>query len=79
MRKPNIDCSFSGSTAVTVLIRGNMAIGVNAGDSRAIVGRKSLGSWTAEALSEDHKPDIQSEKTRIEQSGGRVEPFRGMD
>jgi serine/threonine protein phosphatase PrpC len=77
LKRPTIDSSFSGSTAVSVLIRGNLAIGANAGDSRAILGKKSDGVWTAVPLSNDHKPDNSSEQSRIQRCGGRVEPFKG--
>lgn len=77
LKRPSIDSSFSGSTAVSVLIRGNLAICANAGDSRAILAKKSDGSWTAVPLSNDHKPDNPSEQSRIERKGGRVEAFKG--
>lgn len=77
MRKSRIDCNFSGSTAVTVLIRGSTAMCANSGDSRAVIGVKSNGQWSALPLSRDHKPDDPGERGRIEQMGGRVEPFKG--
>lgn len=77
LKRPAIDSSFSGSTAVSVLIRGNLAIGANAGDSRAILGKKTDGVWTAVPLSNDHKPENPSELSRIQRCGGRVEPFKG--
>lgn len=72
-----IDCSFSGSTAVTVLVRGHSVMCANAGDSRAVIGQKTESGWIAVPLSRDHKPDDPSERPRIEQMGGRVEPFKG--
>lgn len=77
LKRPSLDSSFSGSTAVSVVIRGNLAIGANAGDSRAILAKKSAGVWTAVPLSNDHKPDDPSEQSRIQRYGGRVEPFKG--
>ena len=77
MHRANIDCSFSGSTAVSVVVRGNAVMCANAGDSRAIVGKKGAEGWAAVPLSRDHKPDDPSERCRIEQMGGRVEPFKG--
>jgi protein phosphatase PTC2/3 len=40
----------------------------NAGDSRSVISV----AGTAHQLSEDHKPDNDSEKTRIEKAGGYV-------
>ena len=40
----------------------------NAGDSRAVLSR----NHKALALSEDHKPDLEIEKERIEKAGGYV-------
>ena len=76
-KRQGIDSEFSGTTAVTVLLRGSFAFGANAGDSRAILGKKTDGQWTSVPLSHDHKPDDPSECARIEKAGGRVEPFRG--
>jgi len=44
----------------------------NAGDSRAVLCRKS----TAIPMSEDHKPDLDREKKRIEKANGMVEDGR---
>ena len=77
-KRPGIDSEFSGTTAVSVLLRGSFAIGANAGDSRAVLGKKTDGQWSAVPLSRDHKPDDPDERARIEKAGGRVEPYRGM-
>ena len=77
LKKTSIDSSFSGSTLVSVLLRGNLAICGNAGDSRAILGSKIDGHWAAVPLSNDHKPDSPGELERIEKCGGRVEPYMG--
>jgi len=52
-----IDCNFSGSTTVVVLISGLHMMCANVGDSRAIVVRCKNNEWTAVPLSIDHKPD----------------------
>ena len=73
-----VDLSFSGSTCVSLFIKGSTIYTANVGDSRAVVGRKSAssGMWTALALSTDHKPELPTEKQRILARRGRVEPYR---
>ncbi|CAM9407358.1 unnamed protein product [Ectocarpus sp. 12 AP-2014] len=79
----SIDTSMSGTTLVSVCVRGTKLILTNVGDSRATLGRRRLrgeggsandggGSLVAQALTEDHKPDIPAEKERIVRAGGRV-------
>ena len=71
-----IDTLFSGSTCVQVLLRGELILCANTGDSRAVIGRKSESGWEAIPLSEDQKPDLPTERARIEASGGMVEAFK---
>jgi serine/threonine protein phosphatase PrpC len=75
-RRQDIDISFSGTTAVSVLVRGNQCICSNCGDSRAIIGSFTRNGWVSVALSKDHKPENAEEKERIKKSNGRVEPFK---
>ena len=58
----------SGCTAVVTLIRGNEVFVANAGDSRCVLCRNGK----AVDLSFDHKPEDESERTRIEAAGGKV-------
>ncbi|XP_056845796.1 probable protein phosphatase 2C 27 isoform X2 [Raphanus sativus] len=58
----------SGTTALTALIFGRRLIVANAGDCRAVLGRRGR----AIELSKDHKPNCITEKTRIEKLGGVV-------
>jgi len=51
-----------------VVVNYNLVVG-NIGDSRAVLGRNSS---EAKALSEDHKPNLEKEQTRIETAGGFV-------
>lgn len=74
--KSGIDTDFSGSTSVTVFIRGRQCICSNIGDSRAIIGRVTRTGWIAIPLSRDHKPDEPDEKLRIEKNNGRVESYK---
>jgi protein phosphatase 1L len=57
-----------GSTAITALVRGRTLWVANAGDARAIL----VSGSTAIAMSEDHKPNRESERRRITQAGGSV-------
>ena len=75
------DCSISGVTITAAFLRGDELFVANAGDCRAVVGRKKRqegGGHTVEAidLTVDHRPDRHDEKNRIEQCGGRCEPVK---
>lgn len=73
-----IDVTFSGTTAVSVLIRGRSILCANVGDSRAVIGRLTSDGWLAIPLSNDHKPNDPEEQARIERNNGRVEPYTGV-
>ncbi|MCL7047037.1 hypothetical protein MKW94_003018 [Papaver nudicaule] len=70
---PNVDCLFSGTTAVTMVKQGlDLVIG-NIGDSRAILGtRDENDSLVAVQLTEDLKPNLPREAERIRRCKGRV-------
>ena len=55
----------AGATACVVLVIDNTLICANAGDSRCVLSVNK----TAVDLSIDHKPDLPTEKLRIEQAG----------
>ncbi|CAA0836800.1 Probable protein phosphatase 2C 47 [Striga hermonthica] len=63
----NLDRS-SGTTALTALMLGRKMIIANAGDSRAVLGKRGR----AVELSKDHKPECTSERARIEKLGGVI-------
>ncbi|KAL6652976.1 hypothetical protein ACP70R_011901 [Stipagrostis hirtigluma subsp. patula] len=69
----NIDCMFSGTTAVTIIKQGkNLVIG-NLGDSRAVLGTRGEDNQLfALQLTVDLKPSIPSEAARIRQRRGRI-------
>ena len=72
-----IDVAFSGSTAVSCLVRRDRMWTSNSGDSRAVVAYlDDKLNLKCQSLSNDHKPDIEAEAQRIFSSGGRIEPFR---
>eukprot|EP00933_Yihiella_yeosuensis_P081191 TRINITY_DN94752_c0_g1_i1.p1 TRINITY_DN94752_c0_g1~~TRINITY_DN94752_c0_g1_i1.p1 ORF type:complete len:444 (-),score=59.06 TRINITY_DN94752_c0_g1_i1:244-1575(-) len=64
-----VDASTIGCTAVVCCISSSTITVANAGDSRAVLSR----GGAALDLSQDHKPDLQSERERIIEAGGWVE------
>ena len=71
----NIDCSFSGSTCISLLYTPKKVFCINLGDSRCIIGKYDGKNWESKNLSNDHKPDSVVEKERIIKSGGIVRPM----
>ena len=73
-----IEPTYAGTTACVALFRDKQLILSNAGDSRAVLARKSDGGgdhdWDVIDLTEDQNPDLPSEKERIERMGGFVSP-----
>ncbi|XP_047178131.1 probable protein phosphatase 2C 33 isoform X1 [Vigna umbellata] len=68
-----IDCSSSGSTAVTLLKQGHDLLIANVGDSRAVLATHDRnGSLIAIQLTTDLKPDLPREAERIRICKGRV-------
>ncbi|VFQ60380.1 unnamed protein product [Cuscuta campestris] len=63
----SVDIS-SGTTALTALLCERRLIVANAGDCRAVLGKRGK----AYELSKDHKPDTISERRRIEKLGGAI-------
>lgn len=59
----------SGCTSVTAIVTPKYIICANAGDSRCALGTNG----EAIALSDDHKPTLPIEKSRIENAGGFVQ------
>mmetsp|Transcript_84761 Transcript_84761/g.103928 ORF Transcript_84761/g.103928 Transcript_84761/m.103928 type:complete len:453 (-) Transcript_84761:204-1562(-) len=64
------DVQASGSTAVAALFKGNKVWTANAGDSRCAIGSEADKKVIFET--EDHKPQSEKEKARIESMGGEV-------
>jgi len=76
INESQINATCSGTTLVSVLIKSNELICANAGDSRAIMVRRSEQKWEIIELSRDHKPSLQDEKERILKLGGRIDTFK---
>ena len=66
---------LSGCTANVILITDEKIYTANCGDSRAAM-LKTSSSRTYVELSEDHKPENEREKARIERGGGFVKNSR---
>lgn len=64
------DVQASGSTGVACLWKDNKVWTANVGDSRCIIGSETERKLLFETA--DHKPDTESERARIESSGGEV-------
>ncbi|GAY37836.1 hypothetical protein CUMW_032060 [Citrus unshiu] len=64
---------YGGSCCVTALIQNGTLVVSNAGDCRAVMSRGGL----AEALTSDHRPSREDEKSRIETMGGYVDLCHG--
>ncbi|KAG1335364.1 putative protein phosphatase 2C 12 [Cocos nucifera] len=71
--QPNLDCSCSGTTAVSIIKQGEDLIIANLGDSRAIMGTISdEGRLEAIQLTTDLKPSVPKEAERIRKNNGRI-------
>lgn len=62
------DSYRGGSTALVQLTLGNVLFAAHAGDTRAVACVKGA----AVRLTEDHKPNLPAEKSRVLAAGGRV-------
>lgn len=63
---------------MSILTYGKKIFLANVGDSRAIIARASGGSdqITADALTNDHKPDCKEEAAVIIANNGRIDSYR---
>ncbi|KAM7277131.1 hypothetical protein ACFE04_018997 [Oxalis oulophora] len=67
-----IDDAMSGTTAITVLVRGRTIYVANSGDSRAVIGEKRGNDIVAVDLSIDQTPFRVDELERVKLCGARV-------
>ena len=84
MTEKAYNCHLSGSTVCAILFDGLHVYCANAGDSRAVLYSTSNNKnqspnipFIATELSMDHKPNLPKERSRIEKTGGRVNPIIG--
>lgn len=71
------DCTLSGTTATLVLQRDSRLHVAHVGDSRAVLAIKQRGKLRSEDLTADHKADCETERRRIQASGGQVRRLEG--
>eukprot|EP00826_Nyctotherus_ovalis_P023462 TRINITY_DN1801_c0_g2_i28.p1 TRINITY_DN1801_c0_g2~~TRINITY_DN1801_c0_g2_i28.p1 ORF type:complete len:212 (+),score=61.98 TRINITY_DN1801_c0_g2_i28:391-1026(+) len=67
--------SKSGATATLVFVMGRTLFCANVGNSRAVLGTVSEGKtveWNVTRISNDHKPEMQTELQRITEAKGKV-------
>ena len=76
---PKVDDHMSGTTAVVVLIEGDMLHIANVGDSRVIIGQRKDGKLLAFPLSIDQTPYRQDEYNRVRMTGARIMSGDQMD
>ncbi|KAL7564761.1 hypothetical protein ACA910_010168 [Epithemia clementina (nom. ined.)] len=77
--EPIIEPFFAGTTACVALLQDNRLTLANAGDSRAVLGRKrpDNGDWQGINLTQDQNPDSPLEMERILKLGGYISPPPG--
>ncbi|CAN6251208.1 unnamed protein product [Urochloa humidicola] len=68
----NLDDSMSGTTAITILVRGKTIYVANTGDSRAVIAEKRGDDIVAVDLSIDQTPYRFDELERVKECGARV-------
>mmetsp|Transcript_87018 Transcript_87018/g.254642 ORF Transcript_87018/g.254642 Transcript_87018/m.254642 type:complete len:372 (-) Transcript_87018:145-1260(-) len=68
LETPTVSPDLVGCTCVVCLVRSDVIIVANAGDSRAVLSRQGQ----AVPLSEDHKPNLPGETDRIRRAGGTI-------
>ena len=69
------DCTYSGTTAVCAVVgQGRVTVGW-VGDSRCLVG--SRNGDDCKGLTTDHRPELATERQRVEESGGLVRNSNG--
>ncbi|KAK3003417.1 hypothetical protein RJ639_018682 [Escallonia herrerae] len=67
-----VDDSMSGTTAITILVRGKMLYVANSGDSRAVIAERRAEGVVAVDLSIDQTPFRLDELERVKLCGARV-------
>ena len=72
LHKSDIDDSLSGTTGITILVKGDKLFVGNVGDSRAIIATNVDGKLKYSALSSDQTPFRKDERERLKLKGARI-------
>lgn len=73
MHNANFDDSLSGTTAITIFVKGDTLYVANVGDSRAIIGtRDGSKKLISKPLSIDQTPFRKDERERLKKAGARI-------
>eukprot|EP00604_Paraphysomonas_vestita_P004029 CAMPEP_0174824050 /NCGR_PEP_ID=MMETSP1107-20130205/30127_1 /TAXON_ID=36770 /ORGANISM="Paraphysomonas vestita, Strain GFlagA" /LENGTH=456 /DNA_ID=CAMNT_0016049263 /DNA_START=490 /DNA_END=1857 /DNA_ORIENTATION=+ len=73
MHKANFDDSLSGTTGITIFVKGDTLYVANVGDSRAIIARENEeGKLRSHPLSIDQTPFRKDERERLKKKGARI-------
>lgn len=73
------DDSMSGTTGITILVRGRKVYVANVGDSRAVLGVRKQKTVVAKDLSFDQTPYREDECERVKKCGARVMTLDQME
>ncbi len=74
LHESSVPSEISGTTGVLCVVVGSSLYVASAGDSRCVLCRRSrsTGKFSVEPLTIDHKPDLPSERLRVETYGGYI-------
>ena len=72
MHLSKIDDSLSGTTCISVIVRGDTLLIANVGDSRAIIASEMDDGLIYSPLSDDQTPFRKDERERVKKMGARV-------
>lgn len=72
MHNNGVDDVLSGTTGITVMVRGDKLFVANVGDSRAIIASEINNVLKYTALSSDQTPYRKDERERVKSQGGRI-------
>jgi serine/threonine protein phosphatase PrpC len=72
MHNSGVDDILSGTTGITILVKGDKLFVGNVGDSRAIIASDVNGILKYSALSNDQTPYRKDERERVKSQGGKI-------
>lgn len=79
MRASEIDDTLSGTTAIAIVVKGNVLYVGNVGDSRAIVASMVNGRPKVSPLSSDQTPFRKDERDRLRLKGAKIMTLDQID